>query len=114
MPPAWSGPASRGSTAIPCSAPCSSRSRRSGLWRIALECQVSATQRYLKNTPILVTRLTDADGGAADVYDFCPRLERRGRMYRPVAFVRIVRPLAGAPRIKVVIAPATAWGAREA
>jgi GH15 family glucan-1,4-alpha-glucosidase len=85
-----------------------------GLWRIALEGQLSATQRYLKNTPILVTRLTDADGGVADVYDFCPRLERRGRMYRPVAFVRIVRPLAGAPRIKVTIAPATAWGAREA
>jgi GH15 family glucan-1,4-alpha-glucosidase len=85
-----------------------------GLWRIALDDQVSATQRYLKNTPILVTRLTDADGGVADVYDFCPRLERRGRMYRPVAFVRIVRPLAGAPRIRVEIAPATAWGAREA
>jgi GH15 family glucan-1,4-alpha-glucosidase len=85
-----------------------------GLWRIALENQVSATQRYLKNTPILVTRLTDADGGVADVYDFCPRLERRGRTYRPVAFVRIVRPLAGAPRVRVTIAPATAWGAREA
>jgi GH15 family glucan-1,4-alpha-glucosidase len=85
-----------------------------GVWRIALENQVSATQRYLKNTPILVTRLTDADGGVADVYDFCPRLERRGRMYRPVAFVRIVRPLAGAPRLKVTLAPAAAWGARDA
>jgi GH15 family glucan-1,4-alpha-glucosidase len=85
-----------------------------GEWRIALDNQVSATQRYLKNTPILVTRLTDADGGVADVYDFCPRLERRGRMYRPVAFVRIVRPLAGTPRISVTIEPATAWGAREA
>ena len=86
----------------------------SGEWRIALENQVSAVPRYLKNTPILVTRLTDADGGIADVYDFCPRLERRGRMYRPVAFIRIVRPLAGAPRIAVKVAPASAWGAREA
>ncbi len=85
-----------------------------GEWRIALEGQVSATQRYLKNTPILVTRLTDADGGVADVYDFCPRMERGGRTYRPLAFVRIVRPLAGAPRIRVTISPATGWGARSA
>ena len=85
-----------------------------GVWRIELDNQVSAVPRYLKNTPILVTRLTDAEGGIADVYDFCPRLERRGRMYRPVAFIRIVRPLAGTPRMKMTLAPATAWGAREA
>jgi GH15 family glucan-1,4-alpha-glucosidase len=85
-----------------------------GEWRIALEGQVSAAQRYLKNTPILVTRLTDADGGVADVYDFCPRLERRGRMYRPVAFIRIVRPIAGVPRIRVLLNPARDWGASDA
>ncbi len=85
-----------------------------GEWRIALERQVSASPRYLKNTPILVTRLTDADGGAADVYDFCPRFERSGRMYRPVAFVRIVRPVAGAARLKVALSPACQWGARAA
>jgi GH15 family glucan-1,4-alpha-glucosidase len=85
-----------------------------GEWRIALEDQVSATQRYLKNTPVLVTRLTDAQGGVADVYDFCPRLERRGRMYRPVAFIRIVRPLAGVPRVRVALDPAAGWGARAA
>ncbi len=84
-----------------------------GEWRMALEGQVSAKPRYLKNTPILVTRLTDADGGIADVFDFCPRFERRGRMYRPVAFIRIVRPIAGAPRLKVTLAPAAAWGARD-
>jgi GH15 family glucan-1,4-alpha-glucosidase len=85
-----------------------------GEWRIALEGQVSATRRYLKNTPVLVTRLTDAHGGVADVYDFCPRLERRGRMYRPVAFIRIVRPLAGVPRVNVALSPAAGWGARAA
>ena len=85
-----------------------------GEWRIALENQVSAEPRYLKNTPILVTRLTDADGAVAEVFDFCPRFERSGRMYRPVAFVRIVRPLAGAPRLKVALNPAADWGARDA
>ncbi|HKR23698.1 MAG TPA: glycoside hydrolase family 15 protein [Allosphingosinicella sp.] len=85
-----------------------------GEWRISLDEQVSAEQRYLKNTPILATRLTDADGGAAEVFDFCPRFERSGRMYRPVAFVRIVRPLAGAPRIRVALNPATGWGGEGA
>jgi GH15 family glucan-1,4-alpha-glucosidase len=85
-----------------------------GEWRVALEGQVSATQRYLKNTPVLVTRLKDAEGGVVDVYDFCPRLERLGRMYRPVAFIRIVRPLAGIPRLRMELSPAADWGARAA
>jgi GH15 family glucan-1,4-alpha-glucosidase len=85
-----------------------------GEWRISLEDQVSAEPRYLKNTPILLTRLTDADGAQADVYDFCPRFERSGRMYRPVAFVRIVRPVTGAPRVRIELDPARDWGAASA
>ncbi|MGQ0587948.1 MAG: glycoside hydrolase family 15 protein [Sphingosinicella sp.] len=85
-----------------------------GEWRIALDGQISARPRYLKNTPILVTRLTDGEGGAADVYDFCPRFDRSGRMYRPVAFLRVVRPVAGAPRVKVDLKPAMGWGTRQA
>jgi len=85
-----------------------------GEWRIALENQVSAEPAYLKNTPILVTRLTDAEGQSCDVFDFCPRFERVGRMYRPVAFLRIVRPVSGAPRVRVALNPASDWGARDA
>ncbi|MEA3033052.1 MAG: hypothetical protein QOH86_1068, partial [Sphingomonadales bacterium] len=85
-----------------------------GEWRIAVENHVSVEQSYLRNTPILSTRLTDADGAVAEIFDFCPRFERSGRMYRPVAWVRIVRPLAGAPRLLVSLSPATAWGAKEA
>ena len=85
-----------------------------GEWRIALDNQVSAEQRYLKNTPILATRLTDADGAVVEIFDFCPRFERDGRNYRPVAFVRIVRPIVGAPRLKVSLNPATDWGAADA
>ena len=85
-----------------------------GEWRIMLDNQVSAEPRYLKNTPILVTRLNDADGASVDIYDFCPRFQRSGRMYRPVAFARIVRPIAGAPRIRVALNPAADWGVRDA
>ncbi|MEA3039132.1 MAG: hypothetical protein QOE79_1645, partial [Sphingomonadales bacterium] len=85
-----------------------------GEWRIAVENQVSAEQSYLRNTPILTTRLTDAEGAVAEIFDFCPRFERSGRVYRPVAWVRIVRPLAGAPRLRMTLSPATDWGAKEA
>ncbi|MGN3974199.1 glycoside hydrolase family 15 protein [Tsuneonella sp. SYSU-LHT278] len=85
-----------------------------GVWRFALEDQVSATQRYVRNTPILVTRLEARDGSAVEISDFCPRFERSGRMYRPVAFVRIVRPVAGAPRLLVNLTPMHGYGARVA
>jgi GH15 family glucan-1,4-alpha-glucosidase len=85
-----------------------------GEWRFAVENQVSVEQSYLRNTPILTTRLTDADGAVAEIFDFCPRFERSGRMYRPVAWVRIVRPLAGAPRLRVSLTAAADWGAAEA
>jgi GH15 family glucan-1,4-alpha-glucosidase len=85
-----------------------------GGWRIALENQVSCEQSYLRNSPILVTRLTDAAGGVAEIFDFCPRFEGSGRMYRPVAFVRIVRPVSGAPRVRVELSPATQWGSKPA
>jgi GH15 family glucan-1,4-alpha-glucosidase len=35
-------------------------------------------------------------------------------MYRPVAFIRIVRPITGTPRVRVALNPAAGWGARDA
>ena len=81
-----------------------------GVWRFELEGQVSARQEYIRNTPILLTRLESDDGSAVEVLDFCPRFERSGRMYRPVAFSRIVRPVAGNPRIKVILRPMKDYG----
>ncbi len=85
-----------------------------GVWSIDLIDQVSATQNYERNTPVLVTTLTDSRGGAIEIVDFCPRFRRHHRNYRPNAFIRIVRPLAGSPRIRVRLAPATDWGAHDA
>ena len=81
-----------------------------GVWRFELEGQVSASQEYIRNTPILVTRLEAEDGSVVEVLDFAPRYEGKGRMYRPVAFGRIVRPIAGNPRIKVVLRPMKHYG----
>ncbi|MXP24741.1 glycoside hydrolase family 15 protein [Altererythrobacter indicus] len=86
------------------------RSQDVGVWRFELEGQVSATQRYERNSPILITRLEAEDGSAVEIFDFCPRFERNGRMYRPVAFTRIVRPVSGAPRMRVVLRPMRDYG----
>ena len=72
-----------------------------GLWSIDLHNQASASQAYERNTAVLRTILTDADGAAIEITDFCPRFRRHGRTYRPTAFVRVLRPLAGAPRIRI-------------
>ena len=85
-----------------------------GEWRVELVDMVSAEPSYAKNTPILITRMTDERGGAIEVIDFCPRFERSGRMYRPVAFARIVRPVAGNPRVRIRLNPASDWGSRDA
>jgi len=85
-----------------------------GVWRFELEGQTSSHQEYIRNTPILLTRLEAGDGSAVEILDFCPRYERSGRMYRPVAYARIVRPIAGNPRIKVVLKPMKNYGAEVA
>jgi GH15 family glucan-1,4-alpha-glucosidase len=81
-----------------------------GVWRFTLEGQARAEQRYQRNTPVLVTRLEAKDGSAVEIHDFAPRFERSGRMYRPVAFCRIVRPVAGSPRLTMTLSPTVDWG----
>ncbi|ALE16185.1 Glucoamylase [Altererythrobacter epoxidivorans] len=85
--------------------------RDAGIWRFELEGQVSSSQEYIRNTPILVTRLEAEDGSCVEVLDFCPRYENKGRMYRPVGIGRIVRPISGNPRIRVVLRPMNNYGA---
>jgi GH15 family glucan-1,4-alpha-glucosidase len=85
-----------------------------GFWEIDLDGCVKTSQHYLRNTPVLVTRHSDAGGNILEIVDFCPRFKRNGRMYRPVAFARIVRPIAGSPRIRVRLRPARRWGEARA
>ena len=81
-----------------------------GFWAIELEGSAKTTQSYIRNTPILVTRHEDEAGNAVEVTDFCPRFVREGRTYRPTSFVRIVKPVAGSPRIRIRMRVATNWG----
>jgi GH15 family glucan-1,4-alpha-glucosidase len=85
-----------------------------GFWSIELEGQVSADQTYVRNTPVLRTVLTSQDGASVEILDFSPRHRKHSRTYRPLAFARIVRPLHGAPRIRMRLRPSADWGARRA
>ena len=81
-----------------------------GHWSIDLDGRSSLVQSYVRNTPILRTVQSDAAGNAVEIIDFCPRFRRAGRMYRPVAFVRIVRPLSGSPSVRMRLRPTDNWG----
>lgn len=81
-----------------------------GYWSIELDGCSSIEQHYLRNTPILRTVMSDAAGSSVEIIDFCPRFRQAGRLYRPVAFVRIVRPLTGSPRVRMRLRPTEHWG----
>ncbi len=84
-----------------------------GVFAVDIENFASSQQSYFTNTPILVTRLHDATGQAVDVIDFAPRFNRFGRRHRPVAIVRIIRPVTGRPRIRIRLRPNFDYGAEE-
>ncbi|NQY14284.1 MAG: glycoside hydrolase family 15 protein [Henriciella sp.] len=83
-----------------------------GRFAIALADQVSAEQTYERNTAVLETILTAADGSAIKITDFAPRFVDRGRVFRPTSIVRRITPLKGMPRITVYLRAQTGHGER--
>ena len=65
-------------------------------------------QRYLTNTNVLETRFVTNEG-AFRVLDFAPRFIQYERSFRPTKIVRIVEPLSGMPRIRVLCDPILGW-----
>ena len=81
-----------------------------GFWSVDVEDMASVRQHYVRNTPILVTEITDKSGAVVEITDFAPRYRQFGRVYRPMAFVRKVRPLSGTPRVRIRMRPMVNWG----
>ncbi len=81
-----------------------------GSYGIELVGAVRTEQEYLTNTPILVTRLYDAEGAGIEITDFAPRFRQYGRMFTPMMIVRQVRRIAGNPRIRIRMRPAREYG----
>lgn len=81
-----------------------------GMFAIDVVDAVRTEQEYLVNTPILVTRSFDAEGGAIEITDFAPRFRQYGRMFCPVMLVRHVKRIAGNPRVRIRLRPSREYG----
>ncbi|HET6553224.1 MAG TPA: glycoside hydrolase family 15 protein [Dyella sp.] len=84
-----------------------------GDWTIQLEDFERSEQHYMVNTAVLVTRLYDKQGAGVEIVDYMPRFRTRGRFYHPVMIARRVRPIGGAPRIRVLLRPLCDYGANQ-
>ncbi|MEO3473446.1 glycoside hydrolase family 15 protein [Roseomonas sp. CAU 1739] len=81
-----------------------------GFMDVLLHGQSGSTQRYLRNSAVVETLLTDAAGGGVRVLDLAPRFRRFGRMYRPPMLLRRIEPVSGRPRIRLRVRPSFAYG----
>ena len=81
-----------------------------GHFAIEIEDFHESAQWYEPNTAVLRTRLTDQHGNCLEITDFAPRLFRLGRYFRPTTLIRRIRPISGAPRVRVTVAPRFDWG----
>ena len=81
-----------------------------GYYDVELAGFVRAEQHYEPNTAIVSTVLHDASGGAVEIIDFAPRFRQYGRFFRPIMLVRMLRPLAGKPRVRVRLRPLGSYG----
>ena len=86
--------------------------RDGGDFAVELDGLAAATQAYARNSAVLVTRLEATDGSAVEITDFAPRYKQYGRLYHPLSLVRRIRPLAGAPRIRLRLRPLANYGER--
>ncbi|MGI9335697.1 MAG: glycoside hydrolase family 15 protein [Gammaproteobacteria bacterium] len=84
-----------------------------GLYAIELLGLARHEQCYRPNTAVLVTTLHDTDGNAVEIIDFAPRFYLHDRTFKPLMLVRRIRPIAGAPRIRVKLRPQFHYGAEE-
>ena len=65
-------------------------------------------QTYIENTNILKTTF-ETPSGTFQVVDFAPRFVQYDRTFRPTQLYRIVEPIEGSPRIRVVCEPRIGW-----
>jgi len=85
----------------------------SGVFAVDLRDMTQATRRYMRNTAIVETTLTDAHGNSLKITDFCPRFRTRGRNFRPMALVRLIEPIKGRPIVNVRLRPRCDNGADD-
>lgn len=79
-----------------------------GHFTVGAAADVLGTQRYLDNTNVLETTFTSKEGSFR-VLDFAPRFMLYDRVFRPTQLFRIIEPLTGMPRVRVLCEPKLGW-----
>ncbi|HUQ11790.1 MAG TPA: glycoside hydrolase family 15 protein [Steroidobacteraceae bacterium] len=85
---------------------------RAGVFAVDMVDLTRTEQEYMRNSAIIETRLYDSHGGVLRIVDFAPRFRSRGRVFRPMMFVRSVEPLAGRPTLRLRLRPTAGYGER--
>jgi GH15 family glucan-1,4-alpha-glucosidase len=85
-----------------------------GVFSVDMVDLTRSEQCYLRNSAILETKLYDSHGGVIRIVDFAPRFRTRGRVFRPMMFVRSVECLAGRPTLRLRLRPTSGFGERAA
>jgi GH15 family glucan-1,4-alpha-glucosidase len=83
-----------------------------GVFAVDMVDLTRTEQTYLRNSAIIETKLYDSHGGIVRIVDFAPRFRSRGRVFRPMMFVRSVEPLAGRPTLRLRLRPTSGFGER--
>ena len=82
-----------------------------GFTDVVLDRMVDIQSEYMRNTAVVVTTLTDDQGGAIRITDFAPRFRNFDRVFRPPQLVRIIEPISGLPRVTIRFRPTHDYGA---
>lgn len=83
-----------------------------GRFRVGPASGAPGVQRYLPNTNVLETVFDDGTD-AFRLIDFAPRFEQHQRSFRPTQLFRVLDPLRGQPRVRIVCDPRLGWSRRR-
>ncbi|WP_339705904.1 glycoside hydrolase family 15 protein [uncultured Kriegella sp.] len=76
-----------------------------GSFEILVDDSYTITQRYKKNTALLITKFSDGEH-VFEVYDFMPRYHKeKGGHHSPPEIIRYVKHLSGKPKFRVLYNP---------
>ncbi len=103
--PFFDSPSICNALATPCGV-----TNKDGFIDVLFEKIRSKDQYYIRNTPVLVTRLADNSHNVIETVDFAPCYIQFGRLYTPPTICRIIRRVAGRPRIAIRACPANPAG----
>jgi GH15 family glucan-1,4-alpha-glucosidase len=82
---------------------------RGGTWSFKPVEDWRATASYVRNTNVMHTKVEMSDG-ALEIFDFAPRLMDGLRIDAPIELCRLLRPISGAPRVRVHFDPRPDYG----